>query len=138
MKKCIVLLAVLLAVLSGCQKKKEPETVIENNGMIEIREDMPVKVTYHRMWIYGLDKESTDPELIMQLLKQIRDIKLGESTNMGVMDYTDIIIFEYEDGEKRSYKFESDIYVKQEKERYVVTDGLQYLRATLDYMVEQK
>ena len=46
--------------------------------------------------------------------------------------------FEYEDGEKRSYKFEADIYVKQEKERYVVTDGLQYLRATLDYMVEQK
>ena len=139
MKKLIILFSILLVVICGCQQKeKEKEKVIENNGMLEIREDMPLKVIYQRRWIYGADKESSDPELILLLLQQIRDIKIGESTTMGVTDYTDIVIFEYEDGERMSYKFEADIYVKQEKERYIVTDGLQNLRATLEYMLKQK
>ena len=139
MKKLIILFSILLVAICGCQQKeKEKEKVIENNGMLEIREDMPLKVIYQRRWIYGADKESSDPELILLLLQQIRDIKIGESTTMGVTDYTDIVIFEYEDGERMSYKFEADIYVKQEKERYIVTDGLQNFRATLEYMLKQK
>lgn len=106
--------------------------------MLEIREDMPIKVTYSRQWIYAAQKESSDPELIMKLLQEIRDIKIGETTNVGVMDYTDIVIFEYEDGEKMSYRFEADVYVKNSEERYAVIDGLQYLRETLDYMISQK
>ena len=138
MKKQLILLAVLLIILGGCQKKKEKEKVIENNGMIEIREDMPVKVTYSRQWIYAAEKVSSDPELIMKLLEEIRDIKLGDPSDISVMDYTDVVIFEYEDGEKVSYRFEADIYVKNSKERYVCTGGLEYLRATLDYMIKQK
>ena len=138
MKKQLILLAVLLMILGGCQNKKEKEKVIENNGMIEIREDMPVKVTYSRQWIYAAEKVSSDPELIMTLLEQIRDIKLGDPSDISVMDYTDVVIFEYEDGEKVSYRFEADIYVKSSKERYACTGGLEYLRATLDYMLNQK
>ncbi|MBR3250430.1 MAG: hypothetical protein IKF80_01850 [Erysipelotrichaceae bacterium] len=138
MKKQLILLTMLLWMLCGCQKKKETEKVIENNGMLEIREDMPIKVTYSRQWIYAAQKESSDPELIMKLLQEIRDIKIGETTNVGVMDYTDIVIFEYEDGEKMSYRFEADVYVKNSEERYAVIDGLQYLRETLDYMISQK
>lgn len=138
MKKQLILLTMLLWMLCGCQKKNETEKVIENNGMLEIREDMPIKVTYSRQWIYAAQKESSDPELIMKLLQEIRDIKIGETTNVGVMDYTDIVIFEYEDGEKMSYRFEADVYVKNSEERYAVIDGLQYLRETLDYMISQK
>ncbi|MBQ1566589.1 MAG: hypothetical protein IIZ80_01710 [Erysipelotrichaceae bacterium] len=137
MKKQLLVLMMLL-LLGGCRRRSEKEKVIENNGMLEIREDMPVKAVYSRQWIYAAEKESSDPELIMKLLQQIRDIKLGGPANISVMDYTDIIIFEYEDGEKMSYRFEADVYVKNSEERYAVIDGLQYLRETLDYMINQK
>ena len=124
---------ILLIVLAGCTQKKEK--VIENSGMIEVREDMPVKAKYRRLWIYALEVETEDPDTILELLEEIRDLKLGESTKMSMTDNTNQIIFEYEDGTSMHYEFEGNIYIKNSSERYIVTGGLDQLGYTLEQLV---
>ena len=54
--------------------------------------NMPVKVLYRRMWEYSLDVESEDRQIINDLLEKIDRIQLGEKTDMGIEDYTDLIV----------------------------------------------
>ena len=131
--KRYMIAVILLIVLAGCTQKKEK--VIENSGMIEVREDMPVKAKYRRLWIYALEVETEDPDTILELLEEIRDLKLGESTKMSMTDNTNQIIFEYEDGTSMHYEFEGNIYIKNSSERYIVTDGLDQLGYTLEQLV---
>lgn len=131
--KRYMIAVILLIVLAGCTQKKEK--VIENNGMIEVREDMPVKAKYRRLWIYALEVETEDPDTILELLEEIRDLKLGESTKMSMTDNTNQIIFEYEDGTSMHYEFEGNIYIKNSSERYIVTGGLDQLGYTLEQLV---
>ena len=131
--KRYMIAVILLIVLAGCTQKKEK--VIENSGMIEVREDMPVKAKYRRLWIYALEVETEDPDTILELLEEIRDLKLGESTKMSMTDNTNQIIFEYEDGTTMHYEFEGNIYIRSSSERYIVTDGLDQLGYTLEQLV---
>ncbi|MBP5279478.1 MAG: hypothetical protein J6Z03_03260 [Erysipelotrichaceae bacterium] len=131
--KRYMIAVILLIVLAGCTQKKEK--VIENSGMIEVREDMPVKAKYRRLWIYALEVETEDPDTILELLEEIRDLKLGESTKMSMTDNTNQIIFEYEDGTSMHYEFEGNIYIKNSSERYIVTGGLDQLGYTLEQLV---
>ncbi|MBO7677232.1 MAG: hypothetical protein J6S49_06935 [Erysipelotrichaceae bacterium] len=131
--KRYMIAVILLIVLTGCTQKKEK--VIENSGMIEVREDMPVKAKYLRLWIYALEVETEDPDTILELLEEIRDLKLGESTKMSMTDNTNQIIFEYEDGTSMHYEFEGNIYIKNSSERYIVTGGLDQLGYTLEQLV---
>ena len=72
------------------------------------------------------------------LLEKIDRIQLGEKTDMGIEDYTDLIVFEYPDGTTKQYRFEADVYVEDDKNRYLVLSGLQDVRSILNAMVEGK
>ncbi|MBR6259961.1 MAG: hypothetical protein IKR24_00425 [Erysipelotrichaceae bacterium] len=100
--------------------------------------NMPVKVLYRRMWEYSLDVESEDRQIINDLLEKIDRIQLGEKTDMGIEDYTDLVVFEYPDGTTKQYRFEADVYVEDDKNRYLVLSGLQDVRSILNAMVEGK
>ena len=82
----LILLIIALSALFSCKKKEEAmiETDLSN---------MPVKVLYRRMWEYSLDVESEDQQIINDLLEKIDRIQLGEKTDMGIEDYTDLIVF---------------------------------------------
>ena len=100
--------------------------------------NMPVKVLYRRMWEYSLDVESEDRQIINDLLEKIDRIQLGEKTDMGIEDYTDLIVFEYPDGQTKQYRFAADLYVEDDKNRYLVLSGLQDVRSILNAMIEGK
>lgn len=125
----LILLIIALSALFSCKKKEEAmiETDLRN---------MPVKVLYRRMWEYSLDVESEDRQIINDLLEKIDRIQLGEKTDMGIEDYTDLIVFEYPDGTTKQYRFEADVYVEDDKNRYLVLSGLQDVRSILNAMVE--
>ena len=125
----LILLIIALSALFSCKKKEEAmiETDLSN---------MPVKVLYRRMWEYSLDVESEDQQIINDLLEKIDRIQLGEKTDMGIEDYTDLIVFEYPDGTTNQYRFEADVYVEDDKNRYLVLSGLQDVRSILNAMVE--
>ena len=129
-KVLLIVLMISTLVLFSCKGKEET--------MIETDNKMPIKVLYRRMWEYGLNVESDDQQIISELLDKISKIKLGEKVNMAVDDYTDLIIFEYQDGTKKMYHFEADIYVEDDDNRYLVVSGLEDVRNILNSMVEGK
>ena len=125
----LILLIIALSALFSCKKKEEAMIETDLNNM-------PVKVLYRRMWEYSLDVESEDRQIINDLLEKIDRIQLGEKTDMGIEDYTDLIVFEYPDGTTKQYRFEADVYVEDDKNRYLVLSGLQDVRSILNAMVE--
>ncbi len=127
----LILLIIALSALFSCKKKEEAMIETDLNNM-------PVKVLYRRMWEYSLDVESEDRQIINDLLEKIDRIQLGEKTDMGIEDYTDLIVFEYPDGTTKQYRFEADVYVEDDKNRYLVLSGLQDVRSILNAMVEGK
>ena len=127
MKKIMIMLAVLL--LCGCAVRKE-------EGKMEIREDIPVKVEYYRMWEYSAYGESEDQEYIQSIVDALKGLSVGEQTDIAVDDFGDNITLIYADGKKETYSFEAEYIVLEDGKRAKVTGNLSYLRSLLSKLIE--
>lgn len=122
-----------ISLLAGCAGK----TPTDDGKSIEVKEDIPVKLEYSRYWEYGAFGESEDPEYIKQVLKCISALEIGEETNQGAEDFTDILVFTYADGSTVTYEFEADWIVNEDGTRNMITGGdLSGLRTLLSEMLD--
>lgn len=128
MKKYIIIL-LLGILLFGCSKKEETQM-----NKIDIKEKMPVKVFYRRLWMYGAEYESEDKEIIKDLKDAISDAVILNEVNYSVTDFTDIVVFYYEDGSESVYEFEEYNIVIDDK-RYAL-EGIKQIREVLDRLVK--
>jgi rhodanese-related sulfurtransferase len=96
--------------------------------------EIPVKLRYDRMWEYGDYAETDDADTINALVHAIGKLQVGEPTDMGVDDYTDILTFEFKDGSTSRLIFEDNIWVKEDDERYIV-EGIDDFRSLLDKVI---
>ena len=98
--------------------------------------EMPVKLQYDRMWIYGAYAETEDASMIADIVAAVNALKVGEPSDVFVTDYTDILTFTFADGTTLRLEFEEYNWVKNDRERYHV-DGLSPLRSLLDNLLEE-
>ena len=96
--------------------------------------EMPVKLRYNRMWEYGDYAETDDADTIKAIVHAIGKLQVGELTDMGVDDFTDILTFEFKDGSTARLVFEDNIWVKEDDERYIV-EGIDDVRSLLDKVI---
>ena len=128
MKK-ILLIAMVMAIMGACAGTQEKP--------IAIRDDMPMKLAYQRMWEYSAYGESEDPAFIQTVLETIKQLQIGKETQMAADDYTDVIDFIYADGSRERYEFEAEWIVMDDGKRYEVIGSLSALRRLLDTLVEE-
>ena len=66
-----------------------------------------------------------------------RALEIGERTNQGADDFTDILVFTYADGSTVTYEFEADWIVNEDGTRNMITGGdLSGLRTLLSEMLD--
>ncbi len=97
--------------------------------------DDPVSIRYDRLWFYGDEVETSDPEQIAAIVDAVRALSVGGPTEVCVEDYTDILTFTFADGTVSRLEFEDQIWVKDKDARYEVK-GLGRLRDVLDELLE--
>ena len=120
---------------TGSSDTGEPDIGSSETNAIWTAEEMPVHVRYDRMWIYSDYAESTDQEIIGELVDVIKTLEVGEETGMVTEDYTDILTFTFEDGSSKRLEFEDQCWVAEDQKRYQV-EGLSALRELLDGLLE--
>ena len=123
--KRILIVLLMLLIVTGCEKNETAEVE-------------PIRVDCYRRWFYAFDKYSEDKEYINRLYDAISQMKLGEETAGLVTDYTDIIEFTFSDGHKERYEFEADMFVDQDRRKFVVAEGLPQIREVLDELMSKK
>ena len=121
----IVIVMLFMFIMTGCTKTEETEVEA-------------VRVDCYRRWFYAFDKYSEDKEYIDRLYDAISQMKLGEETAGLVTDYTDIIEFTFSDGHKERYEFEADMFVDQDRRKFIVAEGLPLIREVLDELMSKK
>ncbi|MCR5369231.1 MAG: hypothetical protein K6E83_00800 [Clostridium sp.] len=121
---------------TAAQTEAQTEAPSEGNGIWTAAE-MPVSLHYDRMWEYCAVAESTDEELISEIIESIKMLEVGEPTNMAVDDFTDRLTFTFADGSQACVEFEADFWVTDDQERYEVK-GLGKLRGLLDELMEEQ
>ncbi len=101
---------------------------------------MPVKVIYRRMWEYGDEAETEDPEIIKEVTDAMYIIHISpHATDRVVDDFTDVVILVFDDGSQQTYVFEEYNYINPVDDgRYPVTQGLEKLRTALDEIIENR
>ena len=130
------LILAMLLLLTGCAGRTAtpaptPEPVPAGPATLWTREDTPVRVEYRRMWVYSACAETEDAEAIAALVGAVRALRPGAADDTVTMDYTDILVFHFADGETLELEFENQNYVAADGTRYH-TEGLTGLRDTLD------
>lgn len=137
-KKVILLLAALMALLGAAcgqaQGQSASSAPVEEPAALWTRQDRPVRVEYHRMWEYSDQAETEDPEILRELVEVLRGLEVGETTNTAVEDFTDVLVFTFEDGTTQRLEFEGQCVVGEDQSRRTV-DGLERLRALLNDLV---
>ena len=96
--------------------------------------EMPVGLRYDRMWEYGDYAETYNADSIKALVHALGKLQIGEPTDMGIDDFTDILTFEFKDGSTSRLIFEDNIWVKEDDERYIV-EGIDEVRRILDRVI---
>ena len=129
MKKIILILMVLI--LWGCTAK-------EKENRMEVRDDVPVKLEYSRLWGYSAYGESEDQELIGNVVEALKALSIGEKSDIAVEDYGDIITLIYADGSRETYSFEAEYIVLDDGKRAVVNGDLDRVRSLLNVLVEEE
>ena len=119
---------------SGQVLDSPDKEMTEGNG-IWTAEEMPVRIRYDRMWVYSDFAESTDSEMIGEIVDAIKELEVGAESQMATEDYTDLLTFTFEDGTTERFEFENQCWVLEDHTRYEV-DGLPVLRTLLDEMLE--
>lgn len=130
MKRTLCLLIALLLLLSSAALGEDVPSPLWPVG-----DSAPVKLRYDRMWAYSAYGETGDPELIAAVVEAVKRIAVGESTDICVDDYTDILTFTFEDGSEYRLEFEADIWVGEG--RFLV-EGLEDVRRLLDGLIEDE
>ena len=132
------LILAMLLLLTGCAGRTTapviltpPEAVPAGPASLWTREDTPVKVEYHRMWIYSALAETEDADKIAVLVGAVRALRPGAADDTMTTDYTDILVFHFADGETLELEFENQNYVAADGTRYH-TEGLKILRDVLE------
>lgn len=108
-----------------------------NSKHLEIKDEVPEKILYGRMYEYGETYEISSQEYIDKIYSALKNIEYSKPTQVSVTDFTDILILVYKDGSEERYEFEEKIYVISNEERYEVIEGLGYLRRILNEYVEE-
>ncbi len=130
----IYLTGILL--LTGMSACTEEPGITDDTVEITVRRELPVKLEYDRMWIYGAYGESDDPEYIAKVTELIAAMELAEETDIVVEDYTDRITLVYADDTEVTYIFEEYNYVSEDGKRYIVNGDLSGLRTLLEELVK--
>ena len=112
------------------------EIVTEDTAALKIwtYEDMPVFLHYDRLWESGEYAESSDPELIRDLVDVLKELKPGELSRTVTEDFTDVLRFRFEDGSEVSIVFEDENWLTDGRRYHV--DDLQKLRSLLGKMMD--
>ena len=58
--------------------------------------EMPVSLEYDRMWEYSSSADTKDPELISDIVGAIKQLSVGDETEIMTTDLTDVLNFEFE------------------------------------------
>ena len=130
MKKILILLLTFLLV--GCSAGVETA----DPSKLEIQEGLPEWMEYWRRWIYAADCSTENVEVIKQVRNIISEMELGDEVNQPIDDFTDIIIFHYEDGSTAMYEFEGPWFVAKDGTHYEIRGDLEGLRGILDELVK--
>ena len=81
MKKILIIL--LLITMCACSI---------NTKHLEIKNEVPEKIIYGRMYEYGDTYEINNQEYIDKIYSALRNIEYSKPTQISVMDFTDILI----------------------------------------------
>ncbi len=118
--------------LVGCKADVEPA---EPKGL-EINEGLPAWMEYWRRWIYAADCSTENVEVIKKVRNIIGEMELGDEVNQSIDDFTDIIIFHYDDGSTEMYEFEGPWFVAKDGTHYEIKGDLAGLRGILDELIK--
>ena len=139
MKKVVgVLLIALMVLLASCAQKPEEINSIQEHPDLWPTDEAPVRLRYDRMWGYSESIEISEPEELAAIVDAVKSIQIGAPTDTTVDDYTDVLLFTFEDGGMIRLQFEEQNWVTTKDERYKV-EGLAELRELLtDAMQDQQ
>ena len=112
---------IALLLVSCSARDVQNDDTKKEEKKVELPDQMPVKVTYGRRWMYGANYETEDEEIISALVKELNNIVIGEEVNYEVTDFTDLIWLYYDDGESKFFEFEEYNYVVDNK-RYRINN----------------
>jgi len=134
-----LILSLLLFVCIGCSAEKQAEVSEKPSATVQTTEiwtkdTMPVKMEYQRLYAYSASAETEDPQILEYLVQILQTLEVGEENEQITDDYTDIMVFYFEDGDTLRIEFEHDNFVKDGKRYYV--DGINSVRVILDDLVE--
>ena len=99
----------------------------------------PVKIKYSRMWESGEYAECDDEELISEIVRVLKTLRVGKLTDMATDDFTDVLDFEFEDGSFGRIELENECLVTKDNERYEIEnpEKLHKIRSLLDEVIAQ-
>lgn len=100
---------------------------------------IPVKLKYNRMWESGQYAECDDAELISEIVNALKELKVGNPTDMATDDFTDILDFEFEDGSLGRIEIENKSLVTEDDKRYEIShpEKLDRIRNLLDEVISR-
>ena len=94
----------------------------------------PVGLEYIRMWETRETAKTKDPEIISGIVDALKELSVGEETDIMTTDYTDILEFDFMGNEHERLEFEGDCWVTKDDRRYKV-EGLEKVRILLERMM---
>lgn len=97
--------------------------------------DMPIKIIYQRDRMYSAIFETDDADIIADVVSALRAVKPRSRSTEAVDDHEDIITLIYEDGSKKSVRFEFERLI-YDGERYDV-DGYDRVISALSAIVTE-
>ena len=136
MKRVFIITAIFAVMfLLGCEaaglnKKKKPGKDIS----VWDAEDIPVSLKYDRRWMYQASAETDDEELLKKLCEALKSLEITEETDKATEDFSDILIFDLQNGDKLTLEFEADVWIAEDGTRYTVK-GLDEVREILDSLI---
>ena len=136
--KRLVQMAAVLWLFAGCTHADTAE-VIEHTEVREVGvpETMPTELRYERLHFFSAYYGTDDPEIITEMLGAIAGLELGEAAEEEASDYTDRIVFAYEDGSKAVYDFNMQNLLCQDGKRYEVKN-FDRVQNVLERFVEEE
>ena len=109
-------------------------TAQENARRVWTAADLPVSLRYDRMWVYGDTAETSDPDMIREIVGALRALTADGPSDVFTEDYTDILTFTFSDGTSVRLEFEGQDWVTGTG--HIRLGGLAGLRSLLDGLME--
>ncbi|MCR5603291.1 MAG: hypothetical protein K6G27_06285 [Lachnospiraceae bacterium] len=122
------------------QNDEAEETLTEaGSSVVWTFDSTPVKIKYSRMWESGEYAECDDAELISEIVEELKELRVGNPTDMATDDFTDVLDFEFEDGSLGRIEIENECLVTEDNKRYKIShpEKLHRIRSLLDEVIAQ-